>query len=187
LEAWQHLAVFCWSPKGLKYEVFFSDPTDHVASPCSLGLGDSGHPWPSSLPGERDSSHAQPGIAPPHPPACFGSSGLETPRSVLGTRGGGPASLTLSSLCHWVPLLPSEICITKSSRASKDFLGRARTPVGFSNPSVASRNPAPSFCESPGSCKCNSATAASAPPPGSPRLPLNLCAALGFCSHASHR
>lgn len=42
--------------------------------------------------------------------------------------------------------------MTKSSRPSKDCPGRVRTPVGSSSPSVGSRNPAPSSCESPQGC-----------------------------------
>lgn len=66
------------------------------------------------------------------------------------------------SLCPCTPSL-SVICMTKSSRPSKDCPGRVRTPVGFSSPSVGSRNPAPSSCESPLRLRV--------PPPQVQRLP----------------
>lgn len=75
-------------------------------------------------------------------------------RPCWGPQGGGPAALTWSFPCHCTPYPTplSEICMTKSSRPSKDCPGRVRTPVGFSSPSVGSRNPAPSSCESPQGC-----------------------------------
>lgn len=92
-------------------------------------------------------------------PVAWGQS-----RPCQGPQGGGPTALTWFPFCH-CPSAPSlsAICMTKSSRPSKDCPGRVRTPVGFSSPSVGSRNPAPSSCESPPRLRV--------PPPQVQRLP----------------
>lgn len=75
-------------------------------------------------------------------------------------------SNSVSSLSLHPSPFHSAICMIKSSRPSKDCPGRVRTPVGFSSPSVGSRNPTPSACECPQGCGCppKSATTASLAP-----------------------
>lgn len=100
--------------------------------------------------------------------ACFGSSGLETVPTVPGTlRWRAHCSNSVFSLS--LHPLPPAICMTKSSGVSKDCPGRVTTPVSFFSPSIGSRNPAPSSCESPQGCghplSPTSATSASRPRP----------------------
>lgn len=123
-----------------------------VTSLWSPKLRNSSCSWPSPLPQEGLDGH------PPSHPFLKCMFCLLWPGDTLmgtGTPGGGMHS-NCYSLCHWVPFWPPAICITKSSRASKDCHGRARTRGGFSSPSVGSRSPAPSSCESPSSSECSS-------------------------------
>ena len=160
-------------------EAFFSDLSRQVAKPILPGAT-------LALPEKGEPLLAEPRPPPPQcrmerpwrtrsPAACFGSSGLGRVPTALGTpRWRACCSNSVFSLSLRPSPSPlSAICMTKSSRPSKDCPGRVRTPVGFSSPSVGSRNPAPSSCESPPRlrrlppCPPDPATSATAAPPRS--------------------
>lgn len=156
------LDAYCRFQKAVLDEAFFSDLRSPVAKPilpeASPALPEQGGAsvgWPATLgctPFSVQAGESQ--WRADFPAACFGSSGLGMAPTVLGTpRWWACCSNSVFSLSlHPHPTLPSAICMTKSSRPSKDCPGRVRTPVGFSSPSVGSRNPAPSSCESPQGC-----------------------------------